>query len=659
MAGAVTVSSFTSCSKDFLDEELTTKRNTEYFNTNEGVEDLATGLYQYLRYYFCSEAGYSYQNYGTDEFSGGADNSNGMWNDYSSALAPSVATVNSNTVGAGSYWDYMYTGINNANTIIDRIDNGVYTGSNGDMLAGVGHFMRGFHYFNLVTQYGGVPIKIKPSTIVEFEFERASKADVFKQVEADLLEAYKKLPETSTLQGALTKSAAAHFLAKAYLWRASEQNDDWNSATKTADLNNVITYANYVIKQHPLATNFKDLWDYTGPDGANESLKEIVLAAQFTGDASTWNVGGTMFFYSCSQYRDLTGMFRDVAGGREYNRLRTTYYSVYQYDLLNDSRFWKSFRTKMNTCSNKAAAAGYTPGYDRGLMYVVNQPGDDRFEGVRHDDANKNRLMDAELDRPVATSFVFFPKGTTRYDIPMEQTANNSGNKYFPMNTKYTDGSRESVGDSHSFRDGIIARSAEDYFFLAEAYLRQGNYTKAGETLSIIRNRGAWKAGEDRGEHVDGGQAWYNSIKAGSQVDGVSSYCNRSSYYESNNVAVGSLNAESTDLTVGDISIVANLPAPDQAIVKKLGLTKPYDIALCFLLDEKSREMNLELVRWVDLARTNTLVSRAKAFNKEAAANIDAHHALRPIPQDFLDVLKRGGTALTAAEKQEMQNPGY
>ena len=65
-----------SCSKDFLKEELTTSRNTDYFTTNEGLDQLVVGLYSYLRYYHCSEAGYSFLNYGTDEYSVGADNSN-------------------------------------------------------------------------------------------------------------------------------------------------------------------------------------------------------------------------------------------------------------------------------------------------------------------------------------------------------------------------------------------------------------------------------------------------------------------------------------------------------------------------------------------------------------------------------------------------------
>ena len=142
---AVMVLPFASCSKNFLNEELTTSRNTDYFNTNEGIESLVVGLYDYLRYYHCSEAGYSYLNYGTDEYSVGADNSNGMWNDYGSSLSPNVTRVNSNTQGAGSLWDYMYTGINICNILLNRIEEGIYTGSNGNTVSGVAHFMRGFH----------------------------------------------------------------------------------------------------------------------------------------------------------------------------------------------------------------------------------------------------------------------------------------------------------------------------------------------------------------------------------------------------------------------------------------------------------------------------------------------------------------------------------
>ncbi len=158
--------------------------------------------------------------------------------------------------------------------------------------------------------------------------------------------------------------------------------------------------------------------------------------------------------------------------------------------------------------------------------------------------------------------------------------------------------------------------------------------------------------GMNRAAYNDGG----NTLQSQSlQTPGVSaSFYAGNSYFESNNIPVTT--AASASLAITDFN---TLPAQDQYIATTLGLTAPYDIALSFLLNERSRELMGEFHRWEDLSRTNTLVARAKAFNPDAAPHIQTFDNLRPIPQTFLDGIQTGGLALTPAQKTAVQNPGY
>jgi hypothetical protein len=66
------------------------------------------------------------------------------------------------------------------------------------------------------------------------------------------------------------------------------------------------------------------------------------------------------------------------------------------------------------------------------------------------------------------------------------------------------------------------------------------------------------------------------------------------------------------------------------------------DINIDFILDERTRELCGELVRWLDLVRTGKLIQRVKLHNSEAAINILPKHILRPIPQAQLDAVTTG-----------------
>lgn len=70
---------------------------------------------------------------------------------------------------------------------------------------------------------------------------------------------------------------------------------------------------------------------------------------------------------------------------------------------------------------------------------------------------------------------------------------------------------------------------------------------------------------------------------------------------------------------------------------------KASDLTLDFLLDERSRELCGENMRWWDLVRTGKLVDRIKKHNLESAPNIQSpKHLLRPIPQNQIDAVVTG-----------------
>lgn len=640
----LTVMVTTSCKKTFLDETLDTVRDLEFYKTDAGILQLANGAYhQVFATQFNGEMAFSYMNYGADEFRVGGDPSNGMYNSYGNTFGPFVTPNNGNTVTANAQWDNLYLGIGQANIIIE---NATASASTADAIKktalGEGHFFRAYNYLRLVSQYGAVPIKTKPSNTVELEFTRAAPKDVYDLIIADFTQAYNLLGNTGS-PAKVTKDAAAHFLAKAYLSRASEINDSWNSSTKAADLAAIGPLCDAVIANHALAPNYAELWNYTAPNGANENLREVILSAQFTSDLTATGQN-TQHLYFVSRYEDIPQMQRDLSGDRPFSRMSPNFYMYRIYDMQNDSRFWKTFRTKHKVNAN-APTAPYVKG-DLGIMYVVNQPGDTRFSANVLN--NSPSVIYTPTGKTIPHVYVAYKNGQTT-DIGWNDT------RRYPSLSKFMDGSRTAgFNDVDGLRDITLARSAETYLIAAEAKVRlaklgTGSYADALPYINLLRARAEYKSGESRSVYYDGGGA-----PSSAPQTVPPSFFPENSYYESNNIPATT--AASASLAVTNI---ASLPIGDEFVITTLGLSATYDRMLALVLNERSRELAGEYLRWQDLSRTKTLIPRARAFNPDAAPNIQDRHLLRPIPQTFLDGIQANGVALTAAEKQAMQNPGY
>ena len=692
----------TSCGDDFLKEDAGHKVTDALLEDETGALKMAAGLYGNIRWHFGYEWAYGITLYGCDEFTNGADLTSEPWNTYDSRLnpldcTPALGAANKNCPAVSALWDEMYYGIATANLVISKAVNVVNEDSRNKAL-GEAYFLRGYNYYRLFCQYGGVVLQLEPSNgEIKKDYTRASEDETLAQVISDLEQAYQMLPKDKWRgNGTWTKYTAAHFLAKALLYRQSERCASWASKyDKNSDLNRVISLCDEVINACPLAADYWDLYArWTGVDCKNEGLSEILMAAEHNEDSSTQGrFGNRTYNYFDPQFSNFSGGWvqrGQYIGGMDFQRCRPTEYTYSVFDNVNDARMWKTFKTVygLNHAAKTAEAiveengikASQVPGIgDEGIIFILNKKDDHRFDGEPYGTFGRggvaHSFVNPRTGKWVPNAFPAFMKGEyVMYNYGV--SGNTATSNVFCGINKTADGSRTAEkGDAH--RDVIMARTGETYLVKAEAQVRLGNYQAALETVNVLRARGQWKQGEDRSYYTDGSMAFLKadggdkdnstatatSVKknkdfAGKVLNNTEAYyasmTHKNTYYLSTGIE------ETTDASDLQIKSTAQLPAEDEEVLKAIGASGEYERMLNFIFNERTRELLGEWNRWDELARTGLLVKRAKAFNPEAAPNIQDRHNYRPIPQKFIDTLQNpDGTNLSDAEKKAWQNPGY
>ena len=102
-------------------------------------------------------------------------------------------------------WSYDYEGISRANLAISYLTDAAITAKIGidpalrDRLLGEAYFLRAFYYFDLVNNFGDVPLLLEPLTSFEEAYsvaKRETKDRVYAQISADLAQAKTLLPNS-------------------------------------------------------------------------------------------------------------------------------------------------------------------------------------------------------------------------------------------------------------------------------------------------------------------------------------------------------------------------------------------------------------------------------------------------------------------------------
>ncbi|WP_300813591.1 RagB/SusD family nutrient uptake outer membrane protein [uncultured Bacteroides sp.] len=271
---------FTSC-EDFLTEEVRGQQNLDtYFQSEEECESFVTGCYQAITFggwwnintvwllsEMCSDDGWM-------------GNTTQSQSDYIS-LAHYQGNGQSN--GAiSNFWQYRYKGILRCNVAVERISQSPMSDeAKKNRLVAEARFLRAYFYFELVRNFGGVPLItgfLMPEEIQGIT--RSSAEDVYKFIEDDLKAAADVLPQRSeylaTDMGRATRGAALGLLGKVYLYQ-----EKWQEAQTV--LKSVIDENEYKLME-----NFGDVWS-VDHNNNEESLFEV----QYMYDG-TYALGGAL-----------------------------------------------------------------------------------------------------------------------------------------------------------------------------------------------------------------------------------------------------------------------------------------------------------------------------------------------------------------------------
>ena len=488
----------------------------------------------------------------------------------------------------GGLWSTAYQDINTLNGVI-QFGAAITDNTTRTQYLAQAKFLRAFYYFYLVQNWGDVPLHLTYITAPSTSDSRQPMADVYKQIIQDLTDASTQLQVISPA----VSSATSPFGGKA--------------ASQGAAL--------FLLGKVYLARA------YTSAGTPADFTQAATILSNLITNASTYGFGlwpnYSQAFWKANDYGQETVFVSDHSNDPKFGEYLAGSSGAPGNNLLpwftrpNYPTF--SINASING-SGALSLSGPTMmvrDVNNGRPYIRTRPNNAYILGQAFaDQYNDSRYSKTFQTVWIANQAVTGSRGTLRvgidtaiwmppYEVPGAPTARNGGpftgiiippslqSNSFFPAVKKFDDSTRVGVNDPSTRPVVIFRFADAYLLCAEAYLGAGDQTNAAKYLNVIRERA------------------FNG--SASQAAG-------------NNASV-------MDVT-------------------------PSQVNLDFILDERTREFYGECCRWWDLQRTQKLYSRVKQWNPvEAGAHIQTFNALRPIPQNQID--------LTTSGPKFPQNPGY
>jgi hypothetical protein len=283
--------SLNSC-KDFLDVEpqsqgiavSNTSSDSIFYKSGSEAEAALAGVYaDFKNEYYQLDYFVNGDAQSDDAYAGGDNPANFQIDEYK------LDATNSNV---SRDWGYLYSTIGKANTVINNVrsvNDPALTADRKEQIIGEASFIRAYMYFQLVQQWGDVPLQLTEvktisaanlANIYPIIFPaRTPAADVYKQIISDLQTALAKVKPTAINKGYATTGAVNAVLAQVY---ATQEPHDWTKVKKYCD--------DVIAGGYTMLPDYDQLWDEN-----HENSAESIFEINYNGGATDGNWGTKIF----------------------------------------------------------------------------------------------------------------------------------------------------------------------------------------------------------------------------------------------------------------------------------------------------------------------------------------------------------------------------
>lgn len=580
--------------KKALEEKPYTVFTTDYFKTAEGIQSAINSVYSGMRFNYGPIGATLLANMGTDEFTFGDQGNSGQTLELGTYQIP---PTNGSIL---TPWNRNYSNINLCNAILKFAPDVAMSDAARNVIMGEARYLRAHYYLLLVQNFGAVPLDLGSGDLVftdkaYFGFNRLPFNDVLKKD-------YQAMINDLTF---------------------ASQNLPVSRPTGAFKLSQ--SAALHLLSKVYLYRAYSDVKESTDFSNSYKTAMELI---------------NNKSKYGADLLPDYSLIHKQ---GNDYNK--EVLYSIERIPLNNANNEVPSpgteFAGKANIAANlftsnyqnAATVGGVSLIDDRPLQYnrplrqiaptpyVFNKVFADKTNDSRYDAsfrvlwtvATLRTGADLETFKTKLAGVGFALGDTAIYLAPTDARASqlkaagkkykvigpseywsnqNKTNQIYPSLKKYNDSVRNNFQDA-SGRPYIVSKLSEVYLIAAEAALQDNRVGDAVPLINTLRERAAFRSG---------------------------------------------------------------LNATELAARKDIMKVTAAQINLDFILDERTRELCGEGLRWADLAVRKKLVERVKLYNPDGAPNVKDFHNLRPIPQDqiFSVVDPNGDT-----NRNKYQNPGY